>query len=116
MVFSSLHRREKHFSYAQDHKRAAALTVSINIIHNTFFTVFEVEDQQTVNIKQNTLKTDHVVFGTNERENSSQLSGNVDWRIQISNKIKCIAVLKLTNRESKMLWLRSRGILKNRPE
>ena len=50
-VCSSLHRPETHFSYAQGHQRDVALTRSINIIKNAFFTVYEVESQKTVNTK-----------------------------------------------------------------
>ena len=50
-VFSSLRRPETHFRHAQENHRANASTGSINIIPNTFFTVDEVDHQNTVNTK-----------------------------------------------------------------
>ena len=50
-VFSSLRRLEIHFRQAQGHQRAGALTGSINIFQNTIITVYEVENQKTVNRK-----------------------------------------------------------------
>ena len=50
-VFSSLRRPETHFRHAQGHQRAGALTSSINIFQSTISTVYEVEQQKTVNTK-----------------------------------------------------------------
>ena len=50
-VFSRLCRPETHFRHAQGHQQASELTGSINIIQNTFITVYEVEHQKTVNTK-----------------------------------------------------------------
>ena len=49
--FSSLRRSETHFRHAQGHQRAGALTGSINISESTIITLYEVEDQKTVNTK-----------------------------------------------------------------
>ena len=48
-TFVSLRRPETHFRHAQGHLWANELTGSINIIHNTIITVYEVEHQKTVN-------------------------------------------------------------------
>ena len=50
-VFSSLRRPETHYRHAQGHQRAGALTGSINIFQSTIITVYEVENQKTVNTK-----------------------------------------------------------------
>ena len=50
-VFSSLRRPEIHFRHVQGHQRAGALTGSINIFQSTIITVYEVEQQKTVNRK-----------------------------------------------------------------
>ena len=50
-VFSSLLWPETHFRHAQSHQQAGALTSSINIFQNIYITVYEVEDQKTVNTK-----------------------------------------------------------------
>ena len=50
-VFSSLRRPETHFRHAQGHQRASALTGSNNIFQSTTITVYEVENQKTVNTK-----------------------------------------------------------------
>ena len=50
-VFSSLRWPELHFSHAQGHQQAGALTGSINIFQSTTITVYEVEYQKTVNTK-----------------------------------------------------------------
>ena len=49
--FSSLRRPEPHFSHEQDHQRACALTVSINIFQSTITTVYEIEYQKTFKTK-----------------------------------------------------------------
>ena len=49
--FSSLRRPETHFTHAQGHKRAGALSGSINIFQSTIITVYEVEHQKTFNTK-----------------------------------------------------------------
>ena len=49
--FSSLRRPETHFRHAQGHQRASALTGSTNISESTIITLYEVEDQKTVNTK-----------------------------------------------------------------
>ena len=48
-VFSSLLRPEAQFRHAQGHKRASALTGSINIFQNTIITVYEVESRKADN-------------------------------------------------------------------
>ena len=50
-VFSSLRRPETRFRHVQGHQEASTSTGSTNIIPNTFFTVYEVEYQNTVNTK-----------------------------------------------------------------
>ena len=47
-VFSSLRRPQTHFRHVQGHKRAGALTGSINIFQSTTITIYEVEHQKTV--------------------------------------------------------------------
>ena len=49
-VFSSLCRSETHFRHAQVHQRASALTGSINFFQSTIITVYEVQNQKTVNL------------------------------------------------------------------
>ena len=51
MVFYSLPKPETHFRHVQGHQRASALSSSTNLFQSTFITVYEVEHQQTVNIK-----------------------------------------------------------------
>ena len=51
-VSSSLRRPETHFRHAQGHQQAGALTGSINIFESTTITVYEVENQKTVNTKR----------------------------------------------------------------
>ena len=48
-VFSSLCKPKTHFRHALGHKRAGALTCSINIIQNPIFAIYEVESEKTVN-------------------------------------------------------------------
>ena len=50
-VFSRLRRQGIHFRHSQCHQRAGELTGSINIFQSTTITVYEVENQKTVNIK-----------------------------------------------------------------
>ena len=49
--FSSLRRPETHFTHAQGHQRAGALTGSINIFQCKKITAYEVVHQKTVNRK-----------------------------------------------------------------
>ena len=62
------------------HRRASALTGVINIFQGTFITVHEVEHHK--DRKYTTLKTVKIVFKSNERDISSQLSGELDWKPQ----------------------------------
>ena len=49
--FSNLRRPDTHFRHAHGHQQAGALTGSINIFESTIITVYEVEQQKTVNTK-----------------------------------------------------------------
>ena len=50
-VFSSLRRPETHFRHAQGHRRAGAITGSLEIFQSTKITVYEVVHQKTINTK-----------------------------------------------------------------
>ena len=50
-VFSSLRWPETHFSHAQGHQQAGALTGSIKVFQSITITVYEVEYQKTVKTK-----------------------------------------------------------------
>ena len=67
-----------HFRHMLGHRRASALTGVINIFQSTFNTVHEVEHHK--DRKYRTSKTVKFVFRSNERDISSQLSVELDWK------------------------------------
>ena len=73
---SGLRRPETQFMYAQGHQREGALTSSTNITQNTFLKVYKVEFQKTINPKLQ--KQSNLFSESNQRDISSQLSGELD--------------------------------------
>ena len=53
-----------------------------------------------------------MVLSSNQRDISSQLSGELDWKRQKDLKWLFIVLLKLINRNCKILWLKSTSIFK----
>ena len=62
------------------HQRAGALTDSIKIIQHKIFTLYLVKQLHKI------LKTEELVFRSNRRGNSSQLSGELDRKTQKDRK------------------------------
>ena len=108
-VFSSLRTPETHFRHAQGHQRTGALTGSINIFQSTIITVYEVENQKTVNTK---LGKQTTWFFRSIQRFLPLLPRKRGWKSQKDSKKSCIAFLKLIIRYYKILWLKSTSIFK----
>ena len=82
---SSLRRPQTHFRHAQRHQRARVLIGSINIIQNTIVTVYKknFKRQLTQNFENGL-----IVFQirSNQRDNSLQISGELDWKTKKDRK------------------------------